>query len=220
MTTNFNYCPYCGHPLKKDSKPTIDDLVAHNVEVGDTVGFTLKDGTKGHLLVVEKWSDGIRCVFSIGGSYCSNKFMYTTPHLERVQKLRKFVNYANSDILSAVDALTHLLPKKVYDAIKPRYIVQCKRNTNFGVKVKGYLLSAYEVYGCDAPDECIFEENDTPISFFADNPKNREEWLAGTWLRTISRYKDSNFGGVSPFNGCFGWGLPDGHALCVIGIDL
>ena len=33
MATNFNYCPYCGKLLQKDNKPTIDDLVAHNVEV-------------------------------------------------------------------------------------------------------------------------------------------------------------------------------------------
>lgn len=34
MATNFNYCPYCGSPLQKNNKPTIDDLVAHRVEVG------------------------------------------------------------------------------------------------------------------------------------------------------------------------------------------
>ena len=220
MATNFNYCPYCGSPLQKNNKPTIDDLVAHKVEVGDTVGFTLKDGTKGHLLVVEKWDDGIRCVFSIGGNYCSDKAMYSTSHLNRVRKLRKFVRYSDSDILSEVDRLVELLPKKVYQAIIPRHITQRKRGIDFETTVKGYLLSAYEVYGCDAPDECVFEENDTPIPFFADNPKNREDWLAGTWLRTISRYKDCNFGGVNPFNGRFGWGFPDKYALCVIAIDV
>lgn len=189
IPADFRYCPYCGTEIKRI--PTLGDLIAHRVNVGDEVRFTLNDGTEAAVVVVDNDDTGIRCVMFEG---VEDMAMYDGRHWLKVDN----VNYPDSDMASRLKKFESNLPEGLLDRIKVRRIKQAYDNATHEIAAKLYPLSIYEVFGDNANSYGVRDAScERSIDFFVDNKDNRVKYLWYTWLRSPYSSNGNYFCSVS-----------------------
>lgn len=185
IPTDFRYCPYCGAEIKHE--PSLDDLIAHRVNIGDEVRFMLNDGTEAAVVVVDNYANGIQCVMFEG---VEDMAMYDGRHWVKVNS----VNYPDSDMARKLTKFENNLPERLLCEIKKRRIKQVSDNTAREIVTRLYPLSIYEVFG-DNMNSCGMRDanGERSIDFFVDNKNNRAKYLWCTWLRSPNSSNSSGF---------------------------